>query len=164
MNTSTDFSSIISSGKPVKIIRAELTLAGATNKQIKELTAGMVSKEGWTYTNTLDFLESDLRTQKDLYTAVLENSAVNEARWIGDRERVRLLVIKIAQKLGAEFTEELASKELVDAVKALSKQATKKTEVSSEPGLGLELGASDMPIVEEIELESPKAGKKAKKG
>lgn len=146
MNTSTDFSSIVSSGKPVKIIRAELTLAGATNKQIKELTAGLSTKEGWTYTNTLEFLGAELRTQKDLYEAILNAESVNEARWIGDRDRVRTLTIKVAVKLGAEFTEELASESLKNQLKALIN--TKAGKDSEEPGLGLELGESDKPVVE----------------
>jgi hypothetical protein len=152
MNTSTDFASIAASGKPVKIIRAELTLAGATNKEIKELTAGLATKEGWTYSNTLDFLGSELRTQEELYKVILENKSVNEARWISDREKVRALINKVAVKLGAEFTEVLASEALKNQVKALIN--TKAVKVSEEPGLGLELGESDKP-----EIEAPKKGK-----
>lgn len=159
MNTSntSDFSAIVASGKPVKIIRAELTLAGATNKEIKELTAGLTTKEGWTQTNTLLFLGAELRTQEQLYQAILDSGSVNEARWIGDRERVRLLVNKVAQNLGAQFTEVLASEGLKAQVKALGKEGKKPSE-----GLGLELGISDLDS-EEIPFEDSKPSKKSKK-
>lgn len=154
MTTSTDYSSIVSSGKPVKIIRAELTLAGATNKEIKELTAGLATKEGWTYSNTLDFLGSELRTQEELYKVILENKSVNEARWISDREKVRALINKVAVKLGAEFTEVLASDSLKNQVKALINKSA--VPVSEEPGLGLELGESDKPAVEATKSKKAK--------
>lgn len=152
--TNSTFSAIVNSGKSLKIIKAELTIAGATNKEIKELTAGLsASREGWAFSNTLEFLGSELRTEADLYNKLISEKAINEARWIGDRNKIRLLSIRVATKLGAEFTEVPASENIKKVLKELIGSKGKANEEPAEYGLGLELGESDKPI------EEPKKGK-----
>ena len=151
--TNSTFQAIVSSGKALKIIKAELTLAGASNKEIKELTAGLsAAREGWAFSNTLEWFASELRTEEELYKKLIAEGAVNEARWVGDRNKIRLLSIRVATKLGAEFTEVPASESLKKALKELAGKKGSDSE-PAEYGLGLELGESDKPA------EEPKKGK-----
>jgi hypothetical protein len=56
---------------------------------------------------------------------VLERATNNEARWINDRNVVRLMTLKVFEKAGLKFTDVAASAELKAKVKAKGETKTK---------------------------------------
>lgn len=121
MNTSEIIANGIENNEATKIIRAKLTIAGMDDKEItaalKEAGIGR-NTAGFTQTNTLKLLEGGV-SEFELYDAILENQAKNEARWIGDRNRIRLTMNRIFSNLGSPVNEEPATEEQKEAVKTL---------------------------------------------
>lgn len=77
--------------------------------------------KGGGLTDTMRFLEECPRTEDELYRYILENGTKNEARWIAQRNSIRLLAVSIYEKYNEEFIEVAASKEMKDAVKEMHK-------------------------------------------
>lgn len=121
MNTQEIIANAIENNEATKIIRAKLTIAGMDDKEItaalKEAGIGR-NTAGWTQTNTLKLLENGV-SERELYSVILENAAKNEARWIGDRNRIRVTMNRIFEKLGSPVEEEAASEAQKEAVKSL---------------------------------------------
>ena len=109
-------------------LRAHLQLAGITDS--KEQTALLAESgigrrtSGWTQTNTLGLLESGV-TEDTLYSVLIEEGAVNELRWVGDRNRIRITMNAIYSKLGEPVHEKPASESLKAEAKELVKAAKK---------------------------------------
>lgn len=121
MTTISDVQAMAASGDANKIIRAKLTLAGLDDKEItallKEAGIGR-NTAGFTQTNTLALLEGGISEYK-LYQAILDAGAKNEARWIGDRNRIRLTMNRIFDNLGSPVKEKAATIEQKEAIKSL---------------------------------------------
>ena len=77
--------------------------------------------KGGGLTDTMRFLEEAPRTEDELYRYILENGTKNEARWIAQRNSIRLLAVSIYEKYNEKLIEVAASKEIKDAVKAMHK-------------------------------------------
>ncbi len=111
-------------GKTVKQARGFLAFEHSIEG--KEAT-GLLQEAGFTtgtkgggLTDTMAFLESEPRTEADLYNYIVENGTPNEARWIAQRNSIRLLSVSIYRKFDSDcFTEMLASADLKKAVKAM---------------------------------------------
>jgi hypothetical protein len=108
-------------GDATKIIRAKLTIAGIDDKAItallKEAGIGR-NTAGFTQTNTLKALEAGI-SEYDLYEIILVNGAKNEARWIGDRNRIRVTMNRIYSNLDSPVTEEAATESQKEQIKTL---------------------------------------------
>lgn len=124
----------------LKKIRAYLVLEDYTNKvieeAIKELGLTQKRTEGLSYADILEWFGENAQTEYDLYDLILSKGTKNEARWINDRNKIRLLSVAIYKKGGYDFTEEAATKEQKAAIKdKVAGKATKeepKEEESSE--------------------------------
>lgn len=121
MSTINEVKDWAAAGDSTKIIRAKLTIAGLEDKAISALIkeAGIGRQTaGFTQTNTLAFLEDGV-SEYDLYQVILENEARNEARWIGDRNRIRMTLNRVHEKLGGAVAEKAATKDQKEAIKKL---------------------------------------------
>lgn len=67
----------------------------------------------------LDFLGEAPRTEKEFYSFLRDECTKNEMRWVAQTNGVRLLTISIYEKLGEEFTEELANADLKKELKTI---------------------------------------------
>lgn len=112
-------------GKTAKQARGFVAFEyGVEGKEVTELLseAGFtVGTKGGGLTDTMKFLEESPKTEDELYRYILENGTKNEARWIAQRNSIRLLAVSIYAKYDEEFIEVAASKEIKDAVKAMHK-------------------------------------------
>lgn len=114
-------------GKPTKYLRAFLTMEGIEDKEatklLAELGIGRITA-GFTQVNTLALLENGI-TEDELYRTLLAENAVNEARWVGDRNKIRKVINAVFERLGSPVEEKPASESLKAEVKALGKSKTK---------------------------------------
>jgi hypothetical protein len=108
-------------GTASKIVRAQLTIEGIADKKISELlkaaNIGRVTS-GFTQTNTLKFLEAGV-SEFTLYEKIIAEKAKNEARWIGDRNRIRVTLNAIFIKFEKPVTEKPATEAQKLAIKSL---------------------------------------------
>ena len=121
MTTISKVQEMAAEGKSTKVIRAHLTIEGMADKDISALLkdAGVGRQTaGFTQQNTLALLEGGV-SEFELYSAVLENEAKNEARWISDRNKIRITLNRIYEKLGSPVTEKPATEKQKAAIKVL---------------------------------------------
>jgi len=111
--------------KTTKQVRGFLAFEyGVEGKEATELLteAGFtVGVKGGGLTDTMKFLEDSPKTEDELYRYVIENGTKNEARWIAQRNSIRLLSVAIYTKFDEDFTEVPASAELKKAITAIVK-------------------------------------------
>lgn len=110
-------------GKTIAYIRAFLTLEGIEGKEATDLLKDLgISRtnNGATYPDILNYLSEEPRTEKEFYEYVLVEGTKNEARWINDRNKIRIVLNKVYVKNGIEFKEESASDSLKKEVKEKS--------------------------------------------
>lgn len=110
-------------GATLKKIRGFLNFEEISNKEIDVF----IKAQGWgstagkfTMTQVLERLEKGI-SETQLYEAILENESKNEARWVSNRNAIRLTLNKVYSNFGEPVEEEAASKELKESVKALWK-------------------------------------------
>ena len=108
-------------GYDLRKIRACLVLEDYTNSIIEEAIKSLglkaaTSRKG-TYQEVLSFIENGPVSEKELYEFIIAECTPNEARWINDRNKVRVVVNKVYAKAGVIVKEEAASKELKQAAK-----------------------------------------------
>lgn len=112
---------LLEKGYDKKKVVAYLTIEDFSNKEIEKAVkeAGLVTarSSGFTYPDTLAYLSKSPRTEKEFYQKILEEGTKNEARWINDRNKIRVTYNSIFLKYNEKFTEELASAELKKEVK-----------------------------------------------
>ncbi len=121
MSNIAEVKKLAAEGDSNKIIRAKLTIAGLSDKEISALIkeAGIGrNTSGFTQTNTLALLETGI-TEYELYKAILNAGAKNEARWIGDRNRIRMTLNKIFAKFESPVDESPADDSQKEAIKTL---------------------------------------------
>lgn len=68
--------------------------------------------------DTLQFIEEKPRTENELYAYIIESGTKNEARWISQRNTIRLVAVSIYKKCGTKFED----KEATDSQKAKVKE------------------------------------------
>jgi len=121
MKTQDIITKAVANNEATKMIRARLTIAGMDDKAItaalKEAGVGR-NTAGFTQANTLSLLENGI-SEFELYKAILDNQAKNEARWIGDRNRIRLTMNRIFAKLNSPVSEKPATEKQKEAIKTL---------------------------------------------
>lgn len=112
---------LLEKGYDKKKVVAYLTIEDFSNKEIEKAVkdAGLVTarSSGFTYPDTLAYLSEAPRTEKEFYEKILAEGTKNEARWINDRNKIRVTYNSIFLKYKEEFTEVLASTELKKEVK-----------------------------------------------
>jgi hypothetical protein len=110
-------------GKPNKVIRAALMFKyeieddARISQLLKDAGIGR-STSGWTQSDTLQFL-GDGVSEYDLFAKVIEEKAGNEARWINDRKKVRVLLNTVYSNLGSPVTEKAGTEAQIAQLKAL---------------------------------------------
>ncbi len=73
--------------------------------------------EGVGLNEVLKWLEEAPRTEKELYTYILESGTKNEKRWVSQRNSIRAVVFSVYKKGDDTLTDVSASAELKKAVK-----------------------------------------------
>jgi hypothetical protein len=71
-----------------------------------------------TYTSLLKWLSDEPRTETDLYDLVLAKGTKNEARWVKDRNRLRVTLNAVYNKYNETFKEVPATEKQKDNIKA----------------------------------------------
>ena len=121
MTTITEVKAMAEAGDSTKIIRAKLTIAGLSDKDIsalvKEAGIGRLTA-GFTQVNTLKFLEDGV-TEFELFEKIIEEKAKNEARWISDRNKIRKTLNAVYEKLGSPIAEEPATEAQKEEIKRM---------------------------------------------
>ncbi len=116
---------LIESGLDVKKIKATLTLedfkTSDIDKACKEAGLTVARSSGFTYPDTLAYLSESPRTESEFYQKILDEGTKNEARWINDRNKIRVTYNSIFVRFDEKFTEVAATKELKDLVKEKAK-------------------------------------------
>jgi hypothetical protein len=114
-------------GKNVKQARGflafEHTIEGKEATELLKEAGFTVGVKGGGLTDTIAFLESEPRTEFDLYEHILETGTKNEARWIAQRNSIRMLSVNIYKKLGEDFDEVRATDQQKAAITAKVKAA-----------------------------------------
>ena len=112
---------LITNGLIVSKIKATLILEDFKNSEIDKAIkeAGLVTarSSGFTYPDTLAYLSESPRTEKEFYEKILDEGTRNEARWINDRNKIRVTYNAIFVRFNESFKEELASPDLKKEVK-----------------------------------------------
>ena len=97
-------------------------LIGEIGLTFKEATeywkASGSTVKGGVFQATLDWLQSEPRTQSALAEFILANGTANEARWFGQRDAIRKLSVAVFKAGGVDFTEVEATTKLKEALKA----------------------------------------------
>ena len=116
---------LLEENTPINKIRAFLVIEDFKASDIESLLKreGLIlaRSSGFTYPDTLAFLGSEPRTEKELYTILLEEGSRNEARWILDRNKIRLTINTVFNNLGKPLVEEPANEALKKELKAKAK-------------------------------------------
>jgi len=100
-------------GKSTRIIRATLTVAGYSDKDITEalkLSGIGRTTAGFTEKDTINFIGEGV-TEFALYEKLLLEGNKNELRWIGARDRVRNVINTVYKNLGSPVEEKAATEE-----------------------------------------------------
>lgn len=107
-----DIVKMLEAGNTNAEIKGYLAFKGVKGKELKELVEKH-SLKGASRTgslgDTLKFIETEPRTEADLYAYIIESGTKNEARWISQRNTFRLVAVSIYKKLGTKFEEKNAT-------------------------------------------------------